>query len=80
VVSLSNERKGNESRFEVIMQTRVLNCENVPPGNYIGVWSGYEVRVETGGSQYTLKTEDGIRGRAQASVSVSPSGAWVTTQ
>jgi hypothetical protein len=62
------------------MQTKVLNWENVPPGNYIGVWSGYEVCVETGGSQYTLKTEDGIRGRTQASVSVSPSGAWVTTQ
>jgi hypothetical protein len=45
----------------VLSAARDVEVSTLPPGEYRGVWGGYEVRVEIAGVQYLLKTEHGIR-------------------
>lgn len=38
-----------------------IGLQNLPDGEYIGRWGGYQVTVIFSGIQYRLETTDGIR-------------------
>lgn len=56
------------------MNCNVTDCKNLPPGNYSGIWSGYSVKVSYNQTDYQLTTDVGIRGKANASVSINKDG------
>jgi hypothetical protein len=49
---------------------RVESADGIVDGNYVGEWSGYEVRFETPFGQYVAELDMGIRGTAKCIVRV----------
>jgi hypothetical protein len=41
-----------------------VELSKLPPGEYQGIWGGYEAIVEIDGVQYRLKTKNGIRAKS----------------
>lgn len=50
--------KANVTTAEIFETARI---EDLLPGDFPGVWGGYEVTVVMAGTQYRLRTDIGIR-------------------
>lgn len=50
--------KGNVESAELFSP---VNIEDLPCGDFPGVWGGYQVHVTIGSTQYRLETTEGIR-------------------
>lgn len=61
------------------MDAIVVDSGGLPAGNYSCEWSGYVAKVSYRGSTFEVKTDNGIRGKAKAVVSINESGGGKLT-
>lgn len=53
--------------------------ETLPVGKYKGTWCAYKVTVKRGRVEWTVTTQEGIRGISPCVVSVTKNGVEVST-
>jgi len=60
-------------KIEVLKTERVTEA-TLPPGLYVGTWSGYVITIPIADGEWQLKTASGVRGRVSVTVGVDNKG------
>lgn len=60
-----------------ILESKFAVTKSIPPGAYVGIYSGYLIKIPMANGNYELRTDEGIRGTAAVQVTVQESGEIV---